>query len=247
VTVKLTLTDEVLFDLDREGGQAAVALDLAKTGLGLAHPGRGPPQTHLPIAPALDVAVDHPDGGDHRLARVGRLQRELELARDPQAGDGQRFLHPLSERGGRARVLMVELEREGDQFLERGLVVGVLQHQAKPGLDRRPVALGEMVKHVSLLVLGTALHRHVVPEHLPYRFPERLRSVNDEQKALLDIDAPVDEIGQERGGDRGVLTRSLPQAERELLALGGDPERDDIGVPVQLDPVEHHHRQAQIG
>jgi hypothetical protein len=45
-----------------------------------------------------------------------------------------------------------------------------------------------MVKHVFLLVLGTALHRHVVAEHLPYRFPEGLRSVNDERVRLFSRD-----------------------------------------------------------
>ena len=71
----------------------------------------------------LDVAVDHPDGGDHRLARIGRLEREL--AGDPQAGHGQRFLDALSEGGGGAGVGVVELERERGELLERAGVVGL--------------------------------------------------------------------------------------------------------------------------
>jgi hypothetical protein len=35
-----------------------------------------------------------------------------------------------------------------------------------------------MVKDVFLLVLGAALHRHVVAEHLPYSFPKRLDALN---------------------------------------------------------------------
>ena len=48
-------------------------------------------------------------------------------------------------------------------------------------------------------------------------------------------------------GDGRVLGRTVPQPERELLALGRDPERDDVRAAVQLDPVEHDHRQAQVG
>ena len=47
VTVKLTLTDEVVLDLDGKGGQAPVALDLAEAGLGFEHAGGGPAQAHV--------------------------------------------------------------------------------------------------------------------------------------------------------------------------------------------------------
>jgi hypothetical protein len=96
-------------------------------------------------------------------------------------------------------------------------------------------------------VLGTALHGDIVAEHLADGLPERLRAVDHEQQPLLGVEAPVDHIGQQRCGDCGVLARAVPQPEREFLALGGDSERDDVGVTVQLDPVEHHHRQPQIG
>ena len=121
---------------------------------------------------------------------------------------------------------VVELEREACQLLERPLVVGLLPRPAKPGLDRRPVALGEMVKHVSLLVPGSAAPARLA-EHLPHRFPERLRSVDARTAGPARHQAPLDQIGQQRGRDGRVLGRSLPQPERELLALGGDPQRDD--------------------
>jgi len=98
-----------------------------------------------------------------------------------------------------------------------------------------------------VLVRNAALHRHVVAEHLPYGFPEPLRSVDHEQQPLLDVEPAVHEIGQQRGGDGRVLARPVPQPERELVALRRDPQRDDVGAAVQLDPVEHDHRQAQVG
>ena len=68
------------FDRDREGRKLGVADDLAELALGFEHPGGGPAQAHLAGGPVLDVALGGADGVDHRLARVGRLQRAAELA-----------------------------------------------------------------------------------------------------------------------------------------------------------------------
>jgi hypothetical protein len=95
-------------------------------------------------------------------------------------------------------VRAVELEREPVELLERAVVVGVLPRRAESRLDRLAVALGEMVERVLLLVLDAALYGHVVAEHPADGFPKRLRSVDDEQQALLDIEPTVDEIGQQR-------------------------------------------------
>ena len=61
----LMATGEVAFDRYREAGEAAVALDLAESGLGFEHPGGGPSEAHLAGGPVFDVAVDDTDGGDH--------------------------------------------------------------------------------------------------------------------------------------------------------------------------------------
>ena len=143
---------EVAFDRDGELGEPSVALDFAESGLGLEHPGGGPAQAHLSGAPVLDVAVDCPDGGDHRLARVGRLQRPFELAGDSQPGDGQRLLHALSEGSGGARVGAVEVERQRGELLERDGVVIVLPRLAELSLDCVAVAFGEVVENVSFFV-----------------------------------------------------------------------------------------------
>jgi hypothetical protein len=78
-------------------------------------------------------------------------------------------------------------------------------------------------------------------------FLKSLRSVNHEQHSRLDIEPAVDEVCHQRADDGRVLGRPIPQAERELVSCGRDPERDDVRAAVQLDPVEHHHRQPQIG
>ena len=49
---------EVVFDRDREAGEAAVAGYFAEPGFGFEHPGGGPPKAHLAGGPVFDVAVD---------------------------------------------------------------------------------------------------------------------------------------------------------------------------------------------
>jgi site-specific DNA recombinase len=73
-----------------------------------------------------------------------------------------------------------------------------------------------------------------------------LRPVDHEQHPLLGIQAPLDEIGQQRVRDGRVLRAPFPQPERDLHALGADSERDDMGAIGDLEPVEHHHRQAHV-
>jgi hypothetical protein len=47
--------------------------------------------------------------------------------------------------------------------------------------------------------------------------------------------------------DRGVLRAAVPQAERDLHAVGADPERDDAAAALQIDPVKHQRGQPHVG
>jgi hypothetical protein len=98
---------------------------------------------------------------------------------------------------------------------------------------------------MTFLVPQAALDRDLA-EHRAHRLAQRLGSVEHEQHPLLGIQPPLDQIRQQRGRDRRVLRAAFPESERDLDALGGDPERDDHHPALQLQPVEHHHRQAQI-
>ena len=98
---------------------------------------------------------------------------------------------------------------------------------------------------MTFLVPQTALDRDLA-EHRADRLAQRLGSVEHEQHPLLRIQPPLDQIGQQRGRDRRVLRAAFPQPERDLHPLRGDPERDDHHPTLQLQTVEHHHRQAQI-
>ena len=90
------------------------------------------------------------------------------------------------------------------------------------------------------------MNEGVLAEDVLDRPAQRLAAVDHEQDRLLGVEAAVDQVGQQRPGERGVLGRSLPQPERDLHALGGDPQRDDVRAIGDLHAVEHHHRQAHV-
>ena len=69
---------------------------------------------------------------------------------------------------------------------------------------------------MTFLVPHAALDRDVVAEHLADRLAQRFGAVDHEQHPLLGIQAAVDQVGQQRRGDRRVLARALPQPERDL-------------------------------
>src|SRR6188472_4784206 len=169
----------VAFDRDNEGGEVAVADDLPKLLLGFEHAGGGPAQRHLARAPALHVALGATDDLDHRFAGVGALERAPERARDAEPGERQRLLHPFPERAGGAGVRAVELAGESTKLVER---TGVILERPRPAqalLDREPLAFGQMIDHVALLVPQTSLHRRLA-EDVADRLPERLGAVDHE-------------------------------------------------------------------
>jgi hypothetical protein len=116
----------------------------------------------------------------------------------------------------------------------------------QPTTHERPIALGQVAEHVALLVPDAALHRRIGPEDVAHGLPECLGAVDHDEHALLDIQATLDEVREQRGGDGGVLGRAVPEPERVLDAVGVDPERNDAATTLELDPVEHHHRQPQV-
>jgi len=99
---------------------------------------------------------------------------------------------------------------------------------------------------MTFLVANAALHRRVDAEHVTHRLAQRLGAVDHDQHALLDIEAALDQVRQQRGRDGRVLGRAVPQTERALDPVGVDPQGDDAAAALELDPVEHQHRQAQI-
>jgi hypothetical protein len=57
-----------------------------------------------------------------------------------------------------------------------------------------------MIEHVAFLVPDTPLHGHRA-EDLVYSGPEGLPAVQDDQNALLEIKATLDQVGEEVDGD----------------------------------------------
>jgi len=81
-------------------------------------------------------------------------------------------------------------------------------------------------------------------EHRVNGGSQGLGAVEDDQNALLAVKAAVDQVGQQHPGDGRVLGRAVPQAQRDLDSVGGDPERDDAAAALELDAVEHQRCEA---
>ncbi len=96
---------------------------------------------------------------------------------------------------------------------------------------------------MTFLVTLTAMHQRPGAGDVTDGLAQRLGSVEHEQHPLLWVEPTLDQVGQQRGRDRRVLGRSLPQRQRDLGPVSGDPERDDMRRGGQVDPVDHHHRQ----
>src|SRR2546422_7429819 len=154
----------VAFDRDDEGGEVAVADDLPKLPFGFEHAGGGPAQRHLARRPALHVALSAADDLDHRLARVRALERPLEVAADAKSRQRERLFHSFAQRAGCAGVAAVELASESAELVERAWVIVERPRPAQPLPHGRPLALGQMLEHVALLVPQTALHRRVAED-----------------------------------------------------------------------------------
>jgi hypothetical protein len=176
---------EVAFDGERELGEVGVADDAAELALGFEHPGGGPAQRHVAVLPALDVATGAADALDQRLAWVRALERALEGPADPEARERDGLLEALSQRAGGAGVGVRELVGELVQPVDGDRVVGLRPRRAQPPLDRRAVALGQVVEHVALLVTHTPLDRRVAAEHVLDGLTGSLRAVQHGEHALL--------------------------------------------------------------
>jgi hypothetical protein len=81
---------------------------------------------------------------------------------------------------------------------------------AQPLLHRRPLALGQVVGHVALLVPHAPLHRRLAEDGAD-RLPQRLGAVDHEQDRLLGVEAALDQIGEQRRRDGRVLGRAFPE------------------------------------
>jgi hypothetical protein len=131
--------------------------------------------------------------------------------------------------------MVIELAGEPAQPVKREFVIVSRPCRAQPALDRGPVALGQVLQHISFLVAKAPMHRHIA-EHLAHRGPQRLAAVEHHEHALLDVHAAIDEVGQQRDGDRLVLGRAVPQAQCDLDRVGRDPQRPTQQRPLSSIP-----------
>jgi hypothetical protein len=148
---------------------------------------------------------------------------------DTETLQRERLREALTQRCGRAGVRVRELVRERLQTGDRGTVVGELPGRAQLALDGGTVAFGEVIEDVAFLVTDAALHRNVA-EHGVNCGSEGLAAVEDDEDALVAVQAAIDEVREQFDADALVLRRAVPQPERDLDAVGRDTERDDAAA-----------------
>src|SRR6266700_2633256 len=79
------------------------------------------------------------------------------VAADAEPGERQRLLDAFAQRAGRTGVAAVELASESAELVERAGGILERPRPPQPLLHRRPLALGQMLGHVSFLVPQASL------------------------------------------------------------------------------------------
>jgi len=211
--------------------------------------GRGEPTLFLIRGtPPVDFINALPEERVERLQTVGGLQAHAEPGEQAQAVQRQGLLEPLVETRDRRLVDKPEFLPDSE---ECGLRLGV----ARPfvgGLEcaakGRALALGEVREDILPLMPLTALDDPVVSEDRLDRLAEALRAVDDTEQALRSPQPALDQLPEESGTDRLVFCGRLDEAEHDLLARQGDPQRDHhavLGEGLSIEEQDHHVVRVQ--
>ena len=109
---------------------------------------------------------------------------------------------------------MLALKRTSESLK---LALGQIERLGVPHITQRSAyarmcGLGQMTEDVSLLVSLAALHHRELAVDVSDRAPQRLRSVDDKQYRALGGQPSLDEVGEQRGGDPGVLGAALAKS-----------------------------------
>jgi len=105
---------------------------------------------------------------------------------------------PLAEGAGRIGVDPRELGGERSERGERGVVVGVGPGLAELRAHPATFPVGQMIHEIPFLVALAALHRGADAGDVTDSLAERLAAVEDEQLLLVQLQAAVDEIREQR-------------------------------------------------
>ena len=85
-----------------------IGLETAEGLLRLQHAGGGPPEGHLRMAPALDVALDDADGSLRVLDDVGAGEGALGIFGQAEPDDGEDLVRPFQDRARDTRRLLLQ-------------------------------------------------------------------------------------------------------------------------------------------
>ena len=103
-----------------------------------------------------------------------------------------------------------------------------------------------MIFDVSDLMQLAALDDRVI-EHVDHRLAQRLGPVDADQHRAGDVQAPLPQVHQQVGDQRGVLRGALHQRQRMLVPVDVDAQSHDAARLGEVHPVDHQRHQIQPG
>ena len=91
------------------------------------------------------------------------------------------------------------------------------------------------------------MHDRADPEHRIHGLTERFGPVEHDQEPGLDVQAPIDQIGQDTLHDGGVLRVTMRKTDRDLRSVRSDRHGDNENLVGEVDTVDHQHGHIQPG
>ena len=139
------------------------------------------------------------------LDRIGRAQRAVQRACDPQLLHRQRFLQPFAQAVRRARMLGMKRRRQPRELLLGQLGLGTVPGVAHGAADAGVQLLGQMLDHVAPLVLLAALDERESSEAIDDGLAQRLASIDHPQPHTIRVESALHQIAEQRAHDPGAL------------------------------------------
>jgi hypothetical protein len=229
-----------------ESGDLTVTTEATEATRTLAQACCQPPDRHVSVAPAADVADEVANEAVEVLDRVRAPQRAVEGAGDPEPLERERLVEPFAQGGGGPRMGALE---PGSELLEAALGERRVRQAVCLGEHTphaRPHRLGEVLEDVAPLVDLAALDARCGPARVADRLAQAGAPVDDEESGLVEVEPALAQVGEQCLTDGRVLGRALAQREDVLLALQIHAQREQDDAVAEVQTVDEDGPDGEI-
>lgn len=175
------------------------------------------------------------------------LKLKFQEGRHAEAMQGERlfqsFVQTAGGRGVQGGAFGSDRSKVRPRLLAGVLVIGLLQLAPYPGL----IGFGQIGEDVLPLVPPAALDQGMAGEDSPDRVAQAASPVYDDQEALIEGKAAIDELLQKLRGDPFVLGDRLLEAQGDLPAVCGHAQDDEHLFAFEGLAVDDQANQVQVG